>query len=237
MKKLFILSIFFSLFTFSCVDDFEPMPEPIRAYCNLFHFIPELSSVIWEADEVEVPDENLYAINFAGSIILDSASEVIPFTIKHVETKEVLASENFQLEKDKFYNIIACGTKEDPSLFIREIDTSHPQTANVKIQFLHSAAGKNSIDLYMGGTTPEKKVVSELDYLDLTTPFEASADDAWSAIIASNHSEEYNQDSVLLSSFYNEEFISGYNYLTVLANSTYEPSSELTFWYYFLPLE
>lgn len=237
MKKLFILSIFFSLICLSCNDDPEPGPELIRAYCNLYHFIPELGSVIWDVDEVEVPDEKIYAMQFTGSIILESESEGIAFTVKHSGTMEVLASEIFQLEKDKYYNIITSGSKEDPTLFIREIDTSHPQAGNVKFQLLHAAPGQNSIDLYMGGTTPEKRIVSDLDYLVLTDPFEALDSDARSAITVSKHSEEYHQDSVLLSSIYNEDIISGASYLSVVANFTFDPSSELTFWLYLMPLE
>ena len=237
MKKLSILSILFSLLFYSCGEDPVPQPDVIRAYCNLYHFIPEIGSVIWEADEVEVPDESIYAMQFAGSVILESDAEAIAFTVKHSGTKEVLASEIFQLEKDKYYNIIASGSKEDPTLFIREIDTSHPQAGKVKFQLLHSAPEENSIDLYMGGTTPEKRVVSDLDYLNLTDPFEVLDIDARIAITVSKHSEEYVQDSVLLSSIYNEDIISGASYLTVVANFTFDPSSELTFWLYALPLE
>ncbi len=89
----------------------------------------------------------------------------------------------------------------------------------------------------MGDTTMEKRVVSDLDYLVLTAPFEPVDSDARSAIIVSKHSEEYHQDSVLLSSNYNEEIISGASYLSVVANFTFDPSSELTFWLYLLPVE
>lgn len=237
MKKLFILSIFFSLIFLSCNDDQEPEPEIIRAYCYLYHFIPEIGSVIWDVDEVEVPTEKVYAYQFPGAVTLESDSEEIVFTVKHSGTKEVLASEIFQLEKNKYYNVIACGSKDDPTFFIQEIETSQPQAGKVKFQVLHSAAGENSLDVYMGDTTLEKRVVTDLDYLSLTAPFEALDSDARAAITVSKHSEEYHQDSVLLSSIYNEDIISGASYLSVVANFTFDPSSELTFWLYLMPLE
>lgn len=237
MKKLFILSILFTLISFSCSDDPEPEPDLIRAYCYLYHFIPELGSVIWEVDEVEVPDESTYATQFAGSVILATETEVIAFAVKHAGTKEVLASETFQLEKNKFYTVITSGSKEDVTLFIREIDTGRPQSGNVKFHLLHSAPDLNSIDLYMGGTTAEKRLVSDLGYLSLSVPLETLDSEARASITVSKHSEVFNQDSVILSSVYNDRIISGASYLSVLANSSFEPASDLTLWVYDLPIE
>lgn len=237
MKKLFILFISFSLVFFSCNDDLETEPEVIRAYCYLYHFIPELGGVIWEAAGVEVPTVKVYAYQFAGAVILESDSEEIGFAVKHPETKEVLATQNYVLEKDSYYNVIAYGSKEDPMLHITEIETSRPQAGNIKFQVLHSATGENSIDLYMGDTTQENRVVNELDYLSLTDPFEAEFLDVRSLIIVSKHTEDYNQDSVLLTSVHNGDFISDTYYLTVVAPFTYEPSSEFSLWIYPLPLE
>jgi hypothetical protein len=236
MKNLFILSILFSIFL-SCNKEEEPEPEPIRAYCNLFHFVPELESVIWEVDAVEVPDAKDYAEQFQGSIILESATEQINFTVKQSGNKEVLASQLLPLEQDKFYSIIVCGTTGNPSMFIREIETSRPAAGMVKFQAFHAAQGETSIDFYMGGSTADKLVVSDLDLFNFSVPFEVQDFDARAAITVSAHSEEYNQDSVLLSSIYNEGISSGASYLTVLAPSTFEPESDLTVWIYDLPHE
>ncbi len=239
MKKLLILSVLLSSVFLSCTKESEPEPEPelIRAYCYFYHFVPELGSVVWEVDGSEVPDEQLYAVLFPGGVILETASEEIVFSVKHPVTKEQLVSQLFEMEQDKYYNIIVCGPKEDPSLLIREIDTSHPMSGKVKFQVFHSIADQNSIDVYMGGSTPEKKVVTALDFLDFTDPFEVQDFDARAAITVSAHSEEYNQDSVLLTSVYNEELVSGANYLAVVAPFTFDPASDLTIWTYILPLE
>ncbi len=227
MKKLFILSILFSILFVSCNDDPEPEPEIIRAYSYLYHFIPELGSVIWEVDDHALPEEQLYASQFSGAVLLETASEEISFTVKHSGTKEVLVSKLFQMEQDKYYTVIVRGSKEEPQLLFREIDTSHPASGNVKFQVMHSIAGQGPIDVYMGGNTADKRGLSDLPYLSLSTPFEVTDYDARAAILVSAHSEEFNQDSVLLSSIYNEMIVTGANYLSVVAPHTYFPTDTL----------
>lgn len=237
MKKLFILSILFPLVFLSCNKDPEPEPEVIRAYCYLHHFVPGLESVTWVVDDIEVPDDQVYAALLPGSIVLEAASEEISFIVKNPGTGVVLESRDLLLEKDKYYTVIVCGSKEDPMLLFQEIETTRPQSGQVKFQVLHAATGQNSIDVYMGGTTPDKRAVSELDFLSLSDPFEVQDYDARAAITVSAHSEEYNQDSVLLTSVYNDLVVSGASYLSVVAPYTFDPLSELTFWLYDLPLE
>jgi len=238
MRKLFILFILFSFVFISCNDEPEPEPEVNRAYCYLYHFIPELGDVLWEVDDHGLPEAQNYAVQFAGSVLLETANEEISFTVRHSGTNEVLISQLFQLEKDKYYNVIVRGSKEDPALLFREIDTTHPQSGKVKFQLLHSLFGQNSIDLYMGGSTPDKKAVSDLAYLSLSDPFEVVDYHVRAAIVVTAHTEEYNQDSVLLTSIYNGMIVTGANYLSVFApHSFYPTDSLLTFWLYELPLE
>lgn len=237
MKKLFILSILLSFFLCSCNKDPDPEQAEIRAYCYLYHFIPDLENVIWEVDGVEVPFEQAFAEQFPGSILLETVSEEIVFTVKKTGTKEVLTSQLFQLEHNKFFNVIAQGSQEDPKIVIREIDTNRPQSGNVKFQVLHSASVQGPIDVYMGDTTMDKRVVSDLAYLSLSSPFEVSDVDARILINVSNHSEGFNQDSVLISSTFSEGITEGANYLSVLAPYYFDNDSLLTFWLYQIAVE
>lgn len=238
MKKLLILTFVLPVILLSCIKETEPEPEVIRAYCYLYHFIPGLESVVWEAAGSEVPSALFYADAFPGAVILQDDTEEITFTVKRAVTKEELISQVFQLEKDIYYNVVVGGSAEDPELIILEIDTkNHPQTGNVQFQVLHAISGQDSIDVYIGGTTPDKKMVSGLDYFETSDLFETSDYDARSAIVVTKHTEEYQQDSVLLNSIYNEKIASGANHLGVVAPSTFEEESDPTIWIYVLPYE
>jgi hypothetical protein len=105
----------------------------------------------------------------------------------------------------------------------------------VKIQFFHAATDQDSIDVYMGGTTPDKKVVTGLNFNDFSDPFDVSNYDATVAITVSLHSDEYDQDSVLLTSVNNDLFQTDASYLAVVAPFTVDPLSELTLWLFSLP--
>jgi hypothetical protein len=236
MKKLLFLSILISAVILSCNKETEPEPDVIRAYCSLYHFIPGMGSVIWEVDGVEVPDEQEYAYFISGSIILEAESEEIEFSVKQPGTNEVLVNGLFLLEENTYYNMIVCGPAQEPVLLFSEIETTHPVGGNVKMQILHSIAGQGPIDIYMGDTIPEKRVITALDFLELTEPFEVFDYDVRLKMTATAHSDEFDQDSVLLNSEFNE-IISGANYLMVVAPFTHDTSSKLTFWTYELPLD
>ena len=237
MKKLALLTIFFSLFCLSCTGEPELDPEEIRAYCYLYQFVPGLENVNWIVDDIEVPNEQPYGSYFPVSVVLESVSQEINFTIKHAGTGDILESQSFTLEKDQNYSVIITGTELDPVMLIQEIETSRPQSGNVKFQVLHSAIYKDSIDVYMGGTSPERRVVSDMDFTELSDPFEAKDFEARAVITVAVHDSAYNQENVLLTSVYNELIHSGANYLTVVAPSTIDPLSELTLWLFDLPVE
>ena len=236
MKRLLFISVLFSLFTLSCNKEPEPEPEVIRAYCYLYHFIPGMGSVIWEVDEYEVPEEQLFGLLFPGSLILESATQEMLISVKHPGTKEVLVSQLFTVEQDKFYTVIVGGSEADPSLLIDEIDTNQPAAGKVKFQVLHAIPDQGPVDLYMGDTTSGKRVITALEYEGLTDPFEVSDFDARALIATTAHSDEFDTDSLLIRSEYNDQVISGASYLTVLAHDTWETDSNLTYWLFSLPL-
>ena len=236
MNKLLPISVLLSTVLLSCMKEQEPEPELIRAYCNLYHFIPGMEGVIWQVDDSEVPEEQLYAQLLPGYIILESATDEMIFAVKHPGTKEVLVSQLVPLEQDKFYNVIVYGSEDDPTLLINEIDTNQPAAGKVKFQILHAIPNQGPIDLYMGDTTMDKRVLTALDYQVLSDLFEVSDYDARVLMAATAHSDEYIPDSILIYSEYNDLVVSGASYLSVITHHTWETDSKLTFWLYGLPM-
>jgi hypothetical protein len=238
MKNLLILSFVFPLVFMSCNKDPDPESEVKRAYCYLYNFVQGLENVVWEGAGSELPEAQLYSSSFPASVILQEDTEEILFAVKRPVSKDVLISYIVPLEKNAYYNVVAGGTAENPEMIINKIDTKNrPASGNVKFQILHAITGQNPIDVYMGGTTPEKRVVSSLDYFELSDPFETSDYDARSAIVVTKHSETYEQDSVLLNSIYNEDIISGASHFGIVAPLTFQEGSDLKFWVYSVPLE
>jgi len=237
MKKLVIISILFSFVILSCKKEPDPEPEVIRAFVYLYHFIPGIESVTWIVDGVQIPENMDYADYIAGGVILDASTEEIVFVVKHSGSGEILASQLLQLVEGKSYTVIIAGTVDEPVLLFNEIDTGMPLSGQIKFQFFHAAVIQDSIDIYMGGTSPDKRVVTDLGFNKLSEPFQANEYDARPAITVTKHSEEYNQENVLLTSLYNAQLVSGANYLTVVAPFTSDTSSELSLWLFNLPLE
>ena len=237
MKKLIIISLLFSFAVLSCKKEPEPEPRVIRAYVYLYNFLPGLEGVDWTVDGVQVPEEMYYSKYLNGGVLLDSTSEEIEFFVKNAVSGEILASRFLLLEEGKYYSVMFAGTLEDPVLLFYEIDTSMPVSNRIKFQIFHAAVIQDSIDVYMGGITPDKRVVTDLGFNKLTDPFEAIDSDAMLNITVTLHSEEYKEDNVLLTSLYNGVIVSGGSYLGVVAPFTSDTTSELTLWLIGHPLE
>lgn len=237
MKKLIIIFLLFPFVVLSCKKEPEPEPEVIRAFVYLYHFVPGLESVIWTVDGVQIPEDMQYAKYIAGGVILDTSTEEIEFVVKHSVSGDILASQLLQLEEGKSYTVIFAGTADDPVLLFNEIDTVMPLAGRIKFQFFHAAVVQDSIDVYMGDTIADKRVVTDLGFNKLSDPFEAYEYDARSNITVTKHSEEYNGENMLLTSLFNDVVVTGANYLTVVAPFNSDTSSPLTLWMFNLPLE
>ena len=84
----------------------------------------------------------------------------------------------------------------------------------------------------MGDTTLEKRVLTGLNYLDVSNPFETSFLDAYTSLTVTTHGDEFVQDSVLLHAVNNELMVSGAYFFSVIAHYSHDTTSNLTFWLY-----
>ncbi len=218
----------------SCNKDPEPGPSPDedRAYITLYNFLSEPFEVKWEVDEVELPDNQPYATIITGSILLGEDSDEIPFVVKNGESGALLESQNLNMTKDKNYMAVVYGKTESPFLLIEELETVPPTSGFINVRFLHTAVGEDSLDIYMGGTSSEKRILSGLSYGDISEYDEVSEYDARASVIVTLHDILYKEENKLVSFEYNDLIQADANYLTVISPSSNTEPSELTLWLY-----
>jgi len=236
MKKLIISLLSISLILVSCIKDPEPEPEEIRAYVSIVSLFKESNTITWVVDEVEIQAEQEYGARVLGAVILASDAEEISFAAKNSDTGSLIESLLLTMEKDKYYQIVLYGSSDEPVLSLNEVETTRPQDSHVKFHFLHAATSLDSIDVYMGGTEVEDKVVSDLSFTEYSEYFEVLDYLARNSVTVTVHGDAYDPEKEILNYDYNDLIVSGMNYLSVFAYATGDPlDSEPKLWLYDLP--
>ena len=238
MKKIIPLLGLLSVLLFSCdKKDPEPQEEEIRAYCSLFNFLSDPNDVSWTIDEVEFSEDHPYGNVITGAVLLADSTEEISF-IAESTSGTLLGSQLLEMEENKHYIGIIHGTREEPILEFQQVETAKPASSSMKFLFLHSAPMADSVDVYMGGTETEKRVIEDLDYKQYSGYFEVSEFDVRASVIVSLHSPLYEEDKEVLRYEYNDLLVVGGNYFCVVAPVSSDPEdSEIQLWLYDLPVE
>mgnify|MGYP000051545066 CR=1 FL=1 len=157
MKKLFILSIFFSLIFLSCNDDQEPEPEIIRAYCYLYHFIPEIGSVIWDVDEVEVPTEKVYAYQFPqGRSPLNQTLKRLFLPLNTRGPRRYWQAKFFSSKRINIIMSLPAGQKMIPPFLFRKLKPASPRQEKSSFRSFILLPVK-TLSMYTWVTPPWKK--------------------------------------------------------------------------------
>jgi len=233
MKKPFIFLVLIPLLLVSCKKDPEPQPEEIRAYVSIVSLIRETFALTWVVDDIEVQDEQGYGSRLLGAVLLESDSEEISFTAKNSDTGAQIESLLLTMEKDKQYLIVLYGSADDPVLAFQEVESTRPQDGNVKFHFLHAASSLDSIDVYMGGTEVEDRVVEDLSFTEFSGYFEVLDYEARNSVVVSVHGDVYDPEKEILSYEYNDLIASNISYFSVLAYTIGDPlDSEPKLWLY-----
>ncbi len=239
MKKYLIISFLSLLGLLSCDQEPDPDPSPdaTRSYCTLYNFLMEPVHVTWEVDDIKVEGEHIYGSVVQGGVLLEEETEEISFVVKNAASGEVIESLFIEMTENQNYQMVIFGTLENPVFLHREIDTSSPESGNVRVQFLHATESLDSLDVYLGGTTLQQRVISGIDYTELSEYTEVSEYDIRSSVIITPHDTLFNPGSELISYKYNDQIQVNNNYLTVIAPSGSSPVSPLTLWLYAQPID
>ena len=93
-----------------------------------------------------------------------------------------------------------------------------------------------SVDIYVCGTDPEKRVVTDLSYTEYSGYFEVNSYEASASVTVAVHGDVYDPEKELLNYAYNDLITSDINYLSVLGFAEGDPlETELKLWLYDLP--
>ncbi len=220
----------------SCLEVPDPPRENIRAHVILYNFLNESYSLSWDVDHVTVPDDHMYGTIVSGSVILTEDTNEISFVVRNRSTNEVLADLLYDLTGEKFYMIILYGAGDDPHIIFEELETDPPESGYIKQWFLHAAQGYDTLDIYMGGTTPDKQVLSGIAYQDLTDYSTVLESDARTLVAVTLHDSVYREENELIYYEYNDLVKPNSIYLNVIAPSTHLPHSDLDIWLYEQPV-
>ena len=220
----------------SCKKDPVEQPEEIRSYVSIVSLLKEHFTITWVVDGTEVPDEQAYGSRILGAVLLQSDTEEISFTAKNESTGSQIESLLLTMDKDKHYLIVLYGSAEEPLLDFQEAEITRPQSGNVIFQFLHAVPSADSIDVYMGSTEADDRVVSDLSFTEYSEYFEVFDYKARQSVTLSVHGDVYDPGKEVLSYEYNDLIVSNTIYFSVLGYAIGDPDdTELKLWLYDLP--
>jgi hypothetical protein len=240
MMKQYVLLILLAGFGLISCDnepDPDPLPGAIRSYCTLYNFLTEPVHVNWEVDEINVEGQHIYGLIVLGGVLLEEETEEISFVVKNAASGEIIESVLIKMTEGHYYQVVIFGTLENPVFLHQEVDSSPPESGNVRVQYLHATESLDSLDVYLGGTTPDKRVISGIDYTELSEYSEVSDYDNRASVIITPHDTIFNPGSELISYKYNDQIQVNNNYLTVIAPSGSSPGSPLALWLYAQPID
>lgn len=224
MKKIYLILIVLTALA-GCEKN-EPVPEVIRAYCYFYNFLIS-DPVIWEVNGVALPETD-YGDRFLGAVLLDTESQEIPFNVKNANMGTEYWSQDLQLEKNGYYVLVITGTEEEPVVLINDEVRINPGGGMIRFQFLQAASDIDSLDVYMGGTNPEDKVLSAIDYTEFSDYFLVEDYKPNTSTIVTLAGDTFEQDSVLIDYQYNETLQSATNYMVVVAHADGLLTSDIT---------
>ena len=238
MKKNYTILLILLFVAAGCLKDPDPgpsIPFSSGSYINLYNFLTESYDVAWEINDVIVESEHSYGTAILEFIEIDEELQDVTFTAKESKSTRVIDSEVYEMEQNQFYTVSILGNEKDPYIILDSMELEKPSLGMVKLRFIHTTLELEPVDLYIGGPTPEHKVVSGVSFAQITEYLEATQEDLWESIIVTpvNVSPE---DSSILSYSANNVFLAKNIYLGVIGRATNSASSSIQLQLYNQPV-
>jgi hypothetical protein len=224
MKKIVVLLMGSLLLFPGCLGDPDPIPDTIEARLIFYNNLMEPDKVVWEVDNSETLSGQSYGLPAEGVAKLEDFSQLVHIKVSTLEGGIALDSFDYHLDPFRYYMISILGTEEEPYLLCDTIDTGFPTIGLMKMRFLQAAENMGTIDIYVGGGTPEHRILSEIEYSQLSDYVEASQESFWNAIIITP-TGILPGDSTILSYTVNNSFIPNNTYLGIINHTEIDPES------------
>ena len=222
-----------------CDNEPEPeptLPESIKSYFILYNFLMEPYDVAWDVGGTVVHTSQPYGVPIIGLSILDNIRQDVTFTVRKSGTSQVVESDIYTMHKDRFYIVSVLGSEEDPYILFEPMNLDPPAAGMVRVRFMQAVRELNPVDIYIGGNTPGKRLITGITYTDITGYVDVTEDDAWHSLLVTPY-ETAPTDSTILSFTENEVFEPDLVYLGVITHISNTPSSSIQMLLYGQPLE
>lgn len=201
IKKILFLSLVLLFFS-ACSLDTDPesqLPEPIRSYFILYNFLTAPVDLEWEVEGYSLSSVHTYGGTLVGFVTLDEASQDITFVVNEPYSGEITQTGTYRMEENRFYMLTMMGTEEEPYILFEPMDLDLPASGMIKLRFIHTAGDLDSLDLYIGGSTADRRVISGITYKEVSHYVETSLNDLSDTVFVSPHSTAPGTDTVLIS--------------------------------------
>lgn len=238
MPRLMLLIGMMVIMPTGCQMDPDPdpsQPDPNRFYVNMYNFQMEGYEVEWNIHGVDVEPSQAYGNPLLSYFALDDIRENITLMVQEAGSNRVILSDTCTVEQNHYYLACLMGSEEDSILLIEPMDLSVPSLGKIKLRFMQTAMEAGPVDVYIGGSSPEHKLISGMAFSELSDYLEASEEELWESVIITPF-DRLPSDTSLLSFMANEVFEPGRVYMGVIGHQSSSPSSSLQLLLYNQPV-
>lgn len=200
--KWFFLTASLFIIGRACSLDPDPgpeLPEPIHSYFILYNYFPVSYDLLWEVNGYTLSAAHIYGGTILGFVNLDSVANDISFAVKNSETGAPITEGNYRMEEYQFTMFAVMGTEQDPYILSDPLDLTPPSSGMIRIRFIQTCRNLDPVDVYIGGSAEEKKVVTGLAYREVSGYLESSLNDLMDSVIVANHGSATDTGSVAIS--------------------------------------
>lgn len=212
----------------ACLPEPEPVSETLNTFQYYYNYLLESYDLQWEINNKLIGTGHTYGEPAEAIVSLDMAEQLVSFQARDSDSGLLIDTLSRNLVVNGAYMVAILGTEEEPHLLCEQMNTRYPSLGMVKYRFLHAAPELGPVDIYIGGDQPDYKVLSGVDFADVTEYYENTEYDLWESILITPLNT-LPADSTILSYTANATFRSGWIYLCTInhVSPTTESSLEM----------